>query len=39
VAAEMLGVPRAEFYQILKERKILLLERLNRSIIKELNTL
>ena len=38
-AAEMLGVSRAEFYEILSERKMPLPERLNESILKELSTL
>lgn len=35
-AAEMLGIPRAAFYQILADRKIPLPEKLNQSILKEL---
>ncbi len=38
-AAEMLGISRAEFYEILSERKISLPAKLNESIIKELNML
>ena len=38
-ASEMLGVSRAEFYEILSERKISLPEKLNESILKELKTL
>ncbi|MFQ6075699.1 MAG: UPF0175 family protein [Candidatus Bathyarchaeia archaeon] len=37
-AAEMLVVSRAEFYEILNQRKIPLSEKLNESILKELNT-
>jgi len=38
-ATEMLGVSRAEFYEVLSQRKIPLPEKLNKSILKELNTL
>lgn len=38
-AAEMLGISRAEFYEILNQRKTPLPERLNESILKELRTL
>lgn len=38
-ASEMLGVSRAEFYDILGERKTSLPEKLNESILKELRTL
>jgi predicted HTH domain antitoxin len=38
-AAEMLGIPRAAFYQLLADRKIPLPEKLNQSILKELKTL
>ncbi len=38
-AAEMLGVPRAAFYELLAERNILLPEKLNQSILNELRTL
>ena len=37
-AAEMLGISRAEFYEILNERRIPLPEKLNESIVKELGT-
>lgn len=37
-AAEMLGISRAEFYEILNQRKIPLPEKLNQSILKELST-
>jgi len=35
-AAEMLGIPRAAFYQLLAEKRVPLPEKLNRSILKEL---
>lgn len=35
-AAEMLGIPRAAFYELLAEKKVPLPEKLNRSILKEL---
>jgi len=35
-AAEMLGIPRAAFYQLLADKRVLLPEKLNRSILKEL---
>ena len=35
-AAEMLGICRAEFYDLLKEKKIRLPEKLNESIMREL---
>jgi len=38
-ATEMMGVSRAEFYEILNQRKISLPEKLNKSILRELNTL
>ncbi|MBC7090502.1 MAG: UPF0175 family protein [Nitrososphaeria archaeon] len=38
-AAEMLGIPRATFYQILAEKKTPLPEKLNQSILKELKEL
>lgn len=37
-AAEMLGISRAEFYELLNRRKIPLSEKLNKSILKELTT-
>jgi len=33
--AEMLGISKAEFYQILSERKIRLPEELNKSLLRE----
>lgn len=38
-AAEMLGIPRAAFYDLLAERKVPLPEKLNQSILKELKKL
>lgn len=38
-AAEMLGIPRAAFYELLAERKIPLPERLNQSLLKELRNM
>jgi len=38
-AAEMLGISRAEFYEILSERKISLPTKLNESILRELDAL
>jgi len=38
-AAEMLGIPRAAFYELLAERKVPLPEKLNQSILKELREL
>lgn len=38
-AAEMLGIPRAAFYQLLAEERIPLPEKLNQSILKELEKL
>ncbi len=38
-AAEMLGIPRAAFYQLLAEKRIPLPKRLNQSILKELKNL
>ena len=38
-AAEMLGICRAEFYDLLKEKKIRLPEKLNESIMRELTQL
>ena len=35
-AAEMLGIPRAAFYQLLADKRVSLPEKLNRSILKEL---
>ena len=35
-AAEMLGISRAAFYQLLAEKKIPLPEKINESILKEL---
>ena len=35
-AAEMLGIPRAAFYQLLSEKRVPLPEKLNQSILKEL---
>jgi predicted HTH domain antitoxin len=35
-AAEMLGISRAAFYQLLAEKKIPLPEKLNQNILKEL---
>jgi len=35
-AAEMLGIPRAAFYELLAEKRIPLPEKLNQSILKEL---
>jgi len=35
-AAEMLGIPRAAFYELLAEKRTLLPEKLNQSILKEL---
>jgi len=35
-AAEMLGIPRAAFYQLLAEKRVPLPEKLNQSILKEL---
>lgn len=37
-AAEMLGIPRAEFYKLLAETKTTLPKKLNESIRKELKT-
>lgn len=36
-AAEMLGIPRAELYEMLNQRRIPLPEKLNESILKELS--
>jgi len=36
-ASEMLGISRAEFYEMLSQRKIPLPEKLNESILKELS--
>lgn len=38
-AAEMLGIPRAAFYELLAEKRVPLPEKLNRSILKELRNL
>ena len=38
-AAEMLGIPRAAFDQLLAEKRIPLPEKLNQSIMKELKKL
>jgi len=38
-AAEMLGIPRAAFYQLLSEKRVSLPEKLNRSILEELRKL
>jgi len=38
-AAEMLGIPRAAFYQLLSENRVPLPEKLNQSILKELKKL
>jgi predicted HTH domain antitoxin len=38
-AAEMLGIPRAAFYELLAEKRVPLPEKLNRSILKELKKL
>jgi len=38
-AAQMLGISRAEFYEILSQRKVPLPEKLNKSILKELSRL
>lgn len=38
-AAEMLGIPRAAFIQLLAEEKVPLPEKLNQSILKELTDL
>jgi len=38
-ASEMLGISRAEFYEMLSQRKIPLPEKLNESILKELGKL
>jgi predicted HTH domain antitoxin len=38
-AAEMLGISRAELYELFRERKIPLPETLNKSIQRELSTL
>jgi len=38
-AAEMLGIPRAAFYGLLAERRIPLPEKLNRSLLEELEKL
>ena len=37
-ASEMLSISRAEFYEVLNQRKIPLPKKLNESILKELNT-
>ena len=34
--AQMLGIPRAAFYQLLAEKRVPLPEKLNRSVLKEL---
>jgi predicted HTH domain antitoxin len=38
-AAEMLGIPRAAFYELLAEKRVPLPEKLNQSILKELKKL
>jgi predicted HTH domain antitoxin len=38
-AAEMLGIPRVAFYQLLSEKRVSLPEKLNQSILKELKKL
>jgi predicted HTH domain antitoxin len=38
-AAEMLGISRAEFYEVLNQRKIPMPKKLNESILKELKKL
>jgi len=38
-AAEMLGIPRAAFYELLAEKGVPLPERLNQSLLKELEKL
>lgn len=38
-AAEMLGIPRATFYELLAEKKIRLPHKLNQSILRELREL
>jgi predicted HTH domain antitoxin len=38
-AAEMLGIPRAAFYELLAEKRVPLPEKLNRSILEELKKL
>jgi predicted HTH domain antitoxin len=38
-ASEMLGIPRAAFYELLAEKRVPLPEKLNRSILKELKKL
>jgi len=38
-AAEMLGIPRAAFYELLAERRVPLPEKLNRSLLEELEKL
>jgi len=38
-ASEMLGIPRAAFYQLLAEKRTLLPKKLEESIKKELKTL
>ncbi len=38
-AAEMLGISRAEFYELLNQRNLPLPKKLSDSILKELNTL
>jgi len=38
-AAEMLGLPRAAFYELLSEKRIALPEKLNQSILRELRQL
>jgi predicted HTH domain antitoxin len=37
--SEMLGISRAEFYEVLSQRKMPLPRKLNESILKELKTL
>jgi len=38
-AAEMLGLPRAAFYELLSEKRIALPEKLSQSILRELRQL
>jgi predicted HTH domain antitoxin len=38
-AAEMLGIPRAAFYELLAEKRVPLPEKLNQSLLEELEKL
>lgn len=38
-AAEMLGIPRAAFYELLAEKKIPVPKKLNQSLLRELRDL